>query len=202
MASSRNLPLILFVAGLGVAPMPAADGAAAKDPATDKVAVVSAAPADATKADAGKEKGRLDLPVPKGQPQRGLRIPMYSPEGKLMMALQIGVAEVLEADNIKMRELHLETFKDDGEHEFDIDLTDSVLNQKTWDLTSNVHVTIKRRDFEISGESVVFNLKTRVGKLGNGVKMVIYDARATADEANGKSEVPTIEVKPVKEEKK
>lgn len=151
---------------------------------------------------AAPAKDRLDLPVPKGQPQKGLRIPIFSPDGKLMMSFQIGVAEVVDADNIKMGELRLETFKENGDHEFDIDLPDSVFNAKTKELTSKAHVTIKRHDFEISGNSMTFNTDTKVGTFGNGVKMVIYDARAAAGENAEKPAVPSVEVKPVHEEKK
>ena len=202
MASFRNFPVFVFVAGLGLTQLSAADGETAKDSASDQAAVVSAAPADAKKSDPAKEKDRLDLPVPKGQPQRGLRIPIYSPDGKLMMSFQIGVAEVVDADHIKMGELRLETFKENGEHEFDIDLPDSVFNAKTKELTSKVHVKIKRHDFEITGNSMTFNTETKVGTFGDGVKMVIYDARTAAAEADEKPAVPTIEVKPVQEEKK
>jgi Lipopolysaccharide-assembly, LptC-related len=140
--------------------------------------------------------------VPKGQPQKGLRIPIYSPDGKLMMSFQIGVAEVVDADNIKMGELRMETFKEDGEHEFDIELPDSIFNAKTKELTSKAHVKIKRHDFEITGNSMTFNTETKVGKFGGGVKMVIYDASAAVAAEEPKPAIPAIEIKPVEEEKK
>ncbi len=201
MVSFRNLPVFVFVAGLGLTQLSACGRA--QEPAKDSTTetTVPAAPAVPKKADAAKDKDRLDLPVPKGQPQKGLRIPIYSPDGKLMMSFQIGVAEVVDADNIKMGELRLETFKENGDHEFEIDLPDSIFNAKTRELTSKVHVKIKRHDFEITGNSMTFNTQTKVGTFGDGVKMVIYDARAAA-EGDEKPALPTIEVKPVKEEKK
>ena len=162
---------------------------------------VPAAP-PAVPVQAPKEKDRLDLPVPPGQPQKGLRIPISSPEGKLLMRFQIGVAEVVDADHIKMGDLRLETFKDDGDHEFDLDLPDSVFNAKTRELTSKAHVKIKRHDFEITGNSMTFNTDTKVGIFGDGVKMVIYDARAALPEEEKKTPVPAIEITPAKEEKK
>lgn len=196
MASFRKITVMVVAAGTGLVTMsPAAERA--KDPAPPAVPV-----ADAKKPDAAKDKDRLDLPVPKGQPQKGLRIPIFSPDGKLMLNFQIGVAEVVDSDNIKMGDLRLETFKETGEREFDIELPDSVFNAKTKELTSKLHVFIKRHDFEITGTSMTFNTETRVGKFGGGVKMVIYDARAAVGEAEKKAAVPAIEVKSVKEEKK
>ena len=201
MALFRNFRFIPPVAALGMI-AGIATGADGAKPAAEKTPGEPAAPPAPAPAAPAKEKDRLDLPVPKGQPQKGLRIPIYSPDGKLMMSFQIGVAEVVDADNIKMGELRLETFKENGEHEFDIDLPDSVFNAKTKELTSKAHVVIKRHDFEISGNSMTFNTETKVGTFGNGVKMVIYDARAAAGEEEKKPEIPAIEIKPAQEEKK
>ena len=192
MASFRNSRMIPLVAVLGMT------GIFANSDEPAKAAAPQAAPEPAPPA-----KDRLDLPVPKGQPQKGLRIPIYTPSGKMMMNFHIGVAEVVDADNIKMGALHLETFKEDGEREFDIDLPDSVFNAKTKELTSQARVMIKRHDFEISGNSMTFNVETRSGTFGNGVKMIIYDAQAAAaGDDDKKTVLPSIEVKPVQEEKK
>ena len=191
MASFRNLPVCLLFAGLGMV----GTFAGAADP-------VKAAPAAAPAPAPAKGKDRLDLPVPKGQPQKGLRVPIFSPDGKLMMSFQIGVAEVVDADNIKMGDLRLETFKEDGEHEFDINLPDSVFNAKSKELTSKAHVLIKRHDFEISGNSLTFNVETKVGTFGEGVKMIIYDARAAIPDDPKKPEIPAVEIKPEEEKKK
>ena len=191
MASSRNSRRFSLAAGLGLA------GAFAMG--ADEVKPAEAA---ATVAATVKKKERLDLPVPKGQPQKGLRIPIHGLDGKLMMNFQIGVAEVVDADNIKMGELRLETFKENGEHEFDIVLPDSIFNASTKEVTSKAKVTVKRHDFEITSNSVTFNLETRSGKFGDGVKMIIFDARAADGDAEAQPVVPKIEVQSQKEEKK
>ena len=194
MASFRNLRIVSLVAAIGMTGTVTGGGEPAK-------AVPGNAPAAAPAAVA-KEKDRLDLPVPKGQPQKGLRIPIFSPDGKLMLSFQIGVAEVVDADNIKMGDLRLETFKEDGEHEFDVNLPDSVFNAKTKELTSKAHVRIKRHDFEISGNSMTFNVETKAGTFGDGVKMIIYDARAAIPDEGKKPEIPAVEIKPEEEKKK
>lgn len=198
MATFRNFPVISLIAGLGLSQISFA-AERAKDPAPEKPA---GAPADTKKADAAKDNTRLDLPVPKGQPQKGLRIPIRTPDGKLMMNFQIGVAEVVDADHIKMGDLRLETFKDSGEREFEINLPDSIFNAKSRELVSKVHVLIKRYDFEITGNSMTFNTETKVGQFGGGVKMVIYDAATVLEGNEKKAPLPTVDLKPVKEEKK
>jgi hypothetical protein len=185
--------MIALAAGLGLGPGSAAEGEAEKN---------AAAASTAKSEPPAKEQKRLDIPVPKGQPQKGLRIPMFSPDGKLLYRFEIGVAEVVDDEHVKLGVVHVESFKENGDHDFDIDLSDSVYNQKTSDLISNVQVTIKCREFELSGNSLTFNFGTKTGKLGNGVKMVIHDASAALSKEDEKHSGPTVEVKPVKEEQK
>ena len=205
MASFRNSRIIPLVAALGMIAGVATGCERAKPAAAEKTpgtpAAETAAPA-APPVAAAKDKERLDLPVPKGQPQKGLRIPIYSPDGKLMYRFAIGMAEVIDEDHIKFGEAHVEWFKASGELDYDIDLSDSIYNQKTADLVSNVHVTIKHKQFALSGENVTLNVKTQTGKLGGGVKMIIYDAQAAIGEDEKNPSLPSIEVKPAQEEKK
>jgi lipopolysaccharide export system protein LptC len=74
-----------------------------------------------------------------------------------------------------MERLRIETFKEDGTHEYDLELPDAILHSKTSDLTSDTLVNIKCENYEITGNNMTFNLKTRQGRLGGGVKMVVYD---------------------------
>jgi len=193
MRSCLKLPVVLLVAGLGCSHAQETG----KAPEAEKKPPVEPA---SSKADPGKD--RLNLPVPKGQPQKGLRIPIYSVEGKLKMNFQIGVATWADDDNINMGELKVQTFQDNGSDEFHIDLPDSVFNIRSKELTSKAHVTVKRSDFEISGNSMTFNTETKVGQFGGGVKMVIYDARSADPEKAARAGLPAIKVTPVKEKKK
>jgi hypothetical protein len=54
-----------------------------------------------------------------------------------------------------------------------IEISDSILDLKTKMLTSKERSTIKRTDFNISGDSLEFDTNARAGKLVGNVKMVI-----------------------------
>jgi lipopolysaccharide export system protein LptC len=54
-----------------------------------------------------------------------------------------------------------------------IEISDSVLDLKTKLLTSKERSSIKRTDFNISGDSLEFDTSTRSGKLIGNVKMVV-----------------------------
>ena len=73
---------------------------------------------------------------------------------------------------------------------------------RTRELTSETHVTIKRADFQITGEKMTFNIETKVGKLAGGVRMVIHDLAAVSGEKKEAVAKPADENKPREEQKK
>ncbi len=171
-----------------------------KKDAPAKEAKAGAKP-DGKTAKGSNKDNNLNLPVPPGQPQKGLKIPVYDGNGKLTMNFHIGTATWIDDENIKMQEMRIETFKDDGSRDTDLELPDSVLNNKTHELKSKVRVNIKRDDFEITGNSMTYNLETRNGTLGDGVKMIIYNLGDETGE-QPKDKKAKVELQPIKEEKK
>lgn len=137
----------------------------------------------------------IELPIPKGQPQQGVKIPLYDSDGRLRMRFEIGVATWVDEENIKMSKLRIETFKEDGVRELNMDLPDAMLNKRTQELSSKVQVIVKRGDFEITGNTMSYNLGSGAGTLGGGVKMIIYNLD---DEAGGgpREDKTLIELKP------
>ncbi len=142
-----------------------------------------------------KENDEMEMPVPKGQPQKGVKVPLYDSAGKLKMRFEIGIGTWLDEANIKMEKLRVETFKDDGTTEFDMDLPDATLNKKTREITSQTRVTVKSSQYEITGNSMTFNIETKSGTLGGGVKMIIYDKENLSGD-DSKEKKTTIELQP------
>ena len=127
------------------------------------------------KDDKAKETGKMDIPVSKDHDAKGLKIPYFDGDGKKQMIFTIGVASRLDDEHIGMTETEVETFDENGDHEMTIDLPKSELNVNTSVITTKKHVEIKREDFSITGETMEFNMKTKRGTLGGGVKMLIYN---------------------------
>ncbi len=125
-----------------------------------------------------KEAGKMDIPVSKDHDAKGLKIPYFDSNGKKQMIFTIGVATRLDEDHIGMTETQVETFDENGEPEMTIDLPKSELDVNTSVISTKKHVVIKREDFQITGETMEFNMKTRQGTLGGGVKMLIYNIEA------------------------
>lgn len=134
----------------------------------------------------------IDVPVPIGHDAKGLKIPYFTTDGKLQMNFNIGVASRIDENHIRMADLQIETFNDQGEHEMAIDLPTSVLDLTTSVISSKQHVTIRRADFELTGETMEFNTKTKQGGLGGSVRMLIYNLN---DETAVSSDTPQPQAK-------
>ena len=129
-----------------------------------------------------EEEKAIDVPMPEGKDAKGLKIPYRDENGKLQMRFTIGVARRIDESHVEMSQFQVETFDEAGEPEMTIDLPTSVLDLKTSVLTANQAVKIQRDDFEITGNTMTFNTKTKAGGLGGKVRMLIYDlADQTAD---------------------
>ena len=143
------------------------------------------------KADKGKgakdekdgEPGKLDIPVSKDHDAKGLKIPYFDGDGKKQMVFTIGVASRIDEEHIGMTETLVETFNENGGSEMTIDLPKSELNVTTSVISTKKHVEIKREDFSITGETLEFNMKTKRGTLGGGVKMLIYNIQEELPDA-------------------
>lgn len=148
--------------------------------------------------DDSHQDDKITLPLPKGEPQHTVKFPLYGSDGALNYRFEMGIATLMDDDMVKMTKLRILSFKPDDADpkkrvpDMDMDLPDAYLNQRTKDLTSEAPITIKSENYEVTGKKMTFNLGTRQGTLGGGVKMVIYDM----DKLNrgGKSATPTVEV--------
>jgi hypothetical protein len=146
---------------------------------------------DAGQKKAGKEKPAaapdapkaIDVPVLKGHDAKGLKIPYFDGDGKLQMTFDIGVASRLDENHIQMADLRIETFDAAGQPEMSIDLPASVLDLTTSVISTEKTVKIKRSDFELTGQTMQFNTKTRQGGLGGKVRMLIYNLEVETSDA-------------------
>jgi len=102
----------------------------------------------------------------------GIKVPQYDENGKRLMLLEAAVAKKVNAQIVDMQSLKLEALDGDGRKIF-VELPQAVFNLETRILTGDDTAKIYREDFEITGDSIEFNTKTRFGTLRGNVKMVI-----------------------------
>lgn len=119
-----------------------------------------------------KPEPEFNIPVPEGMPVRGIKIPHRNEDGELLMVFEAEVAQRIDENRIEMENLRIDAFDDDGEKVF-IELPHSIFNVETRILQGDKNALIKREDFEITGDSVEFNTRTRNGIVRGNVKMTI-----------------------------
>lgn len=138
------------------------------------VSLVAAVQAQQTPAstESPAEAERFEMPVPVGMPVNGLKVPQYDQDGKLLMLFEAVTAIKVSEEIVEMDSVNLEALDSEGQKIF-VELPQAVFNLKTNLLSGNKTATIRREDFEITGDSIEFNTQTRFGILRGNVKMVI-----------------------------
>ena len=132
---------------------------------------------DSTKKKKPKKQGsgELNIPIPVGHGAQGVHIPYYDEKGKLQMIFTIVSATRADETHLQMDAVNIETYNADGSREMSVDAKASVLDLNTKVVTSNEPATIRRSDFEITGETMQFNTKTHDGSMSGNIKMRVYN---------------------------
>ena len=193
--------LVMSVVGLCAAAKKDSAESAAKQKAS---AAKKAKDADKTTPEQKSESTKLSFPVPVGHDSKGLKLPSYGPDGKLKMIFNIGVANRVDEENVQMKDTQVQTYDEAGSPEMDIALPTSTFNLKTRVITTQQEVNITREDFALTGHTMEFNTETRTGKLGGGVKMIIFnleetEAKPAAKDKPPKSALPKVTLPPNKD---
>ena len=130
------------------------------------------------------EEGIKDVPLAEGHDAKGLVLPDYDLLGKMRGKLQAGVTRRLDAQNVEFDGVKFTTFQKETEApDLVISVDKAVFNIKTQVLTSNVRSTVKRADFDVSGDSMRFEMLTRQSTLEGNVKMVVRGKARTPENA-------------------
>jgi hypothetical protein len=156
-----------------------------KGPKSEGKSPTPAAPAEPKKKPARPkpEEGIKDVPIATGHDAKGLVLPDFDREGRMRGKLQAGVTRRLDDQNIEFLGVKFTTFTAETEKpDLEISMDKSVFNLKTQVLTSNVRSTVKRADFEVAGDTMKFEMVTRLGTLEGNVKMVVRGKTRTPED--------------------
>ena len=129
------------------------------------------------------EEGIKDVPITEGHDAKGLVLPDFDRDGRLRGKLQAGVTSRLDAENIQFQLVKFTTFFPETEKpNLEISVDKAVFNLKTQVLTSDVRSTVKRSDFEVSGDTMRFEMVSRLSTLEGNVKMIVRGKARTPSE--------------------
>jgi hypothetical protein len=121
------------------------------------------------------EPNLANVPLPVGHDAKGLVLPDFDLQGHLRGKFVAGVARRIDQDHIAFDDLKITTFNEQNAVDLQINMRTSVLDLKTRILSSREQTTVRRADFNIVGDSAVFDTNTHIGHLIGNVRMVIND---------------------------
>ncbi|MEY2488427.1 MAG: hypothetical protein QOC70_369 [Verrucomicrobiota bacterium] len=120
------------------------------------------------------EEGVTNVPMVVGHDAKGLVLPDFDLKGHLRGKLEAGITRRLDDEHVEFRGVKFTTFLPETEKpDLQIIMSTSVFNLKTQVLNSSERSTVKRSDFEITGDNMQFEMLTRKGTLAGNVKMVV-----------------------------
>ena len=118
---------------------------------------------------------KLYIPIPVNHDAQGVKLPYFDVRGKLQMYFNIKRAFRVDPDHLEMNNAYMQTYDPKGVPDANVFMTRSMLDLNTRIVTSDIPVTVRRSDFEIVGQKMVFNTETRKGRMTGHVRMVIYN---------------------------
>ncbi|HEY5894996.1 MAG TPA: LPS export ABC transporter periplasmic protein LptC [Chthoniobacterales bacterium] len=145
--------------------------------------------AEAARKKKGKPKSdpeapKFDLVVPPGQPVKGIHLPYYNLDGVLRMQFDADGAVRTGQDTVDLTNLRIESFDESGASEMLISLPTATLNMTTNLISSTEDVTVKRRDFQITGKGMEFNTQEKSGRFFSNIRMEIFDRSSIQSHSN------------------
>ena len=126
------------------------------------------------------KKGGIDIPIPINHSAQGVCFPIWT-GGKLQMRYNMEIAYRVDAEQLRLTQLKLETFDENGKSEMVNDKPQSMLNLQTRIITSADPVTVRRTDLELVGQNMTFDTQTRQGKFVGPVRVLIYQQENEAE---------------------
>ena len=131
-----------------------------------------------------REEGVTNVPIVAGHDAKGLVLPDFDLQGHLRGKLEAGITKRLDDERVEFKGVKFTTFRPESETpDLEIIMSTSVFNLKTQVLNSSERTTVKRSDFEITGDKMQFEMLTRKGTLDGNVKMVVRGKSRVAENA-------------------
>ncbi len=118
---------------------------------------------------------KFNVPIPVNHDAEGVNLPYFDNLGKLQMYFNIAKAMRVDLYHLAMDDAYMQTYDEKGAPDANVFLSRSVLDLNTRIVTSDVPVTVRRADFEIVGQKMVFNTQTRKGRMTGHVRMIIFN---------------------------
>ena len=124
-----------------------------------------------------EDLGLKNIPLTVGHEAKGLVLPNYDLQGHLLGRFEATTAARIDENHVRFTNLKMVTYDQHEKPDFNIDMTDAILNLETRVIDSKKRTMIKRADFEIAGDTMQFNTLTHQGTMTGKVRMTIFNQK-------------------------
>jgi len=129
---------------------------------------------DKPKQSSRPKEGLTSMPIPIGHGAKGLVFPDFDLNGHMRGRLEAGLTKRLDEERLEFQGVKFTTFTADDRPDLEVTVSTSIFNLQTQVLNSSERATVKRADFEVSGDTMKFEMITRQSTLTGNVKMVVH----------------------------
>jgi len=136
----------------------------------------AAAAAAASATPGAGEQSLSNIPLPIGHDAKGLVLPDFDADGRLRGKFVAGAARRIDQDHVNFNELKIITYTQGTQVDLEIEMLTSTFDLTTRILSSDQRTTVRRADFNIVGDSAIFDTNARTSRIVGNVKMVITDS--------------------------
>ncbi len=121
--------------------------------------------------------GLKNIPLTVGHEAKGLVLPNYDLDGHLLGRFEAATAARVDEDHVRFTDLKMTTYDAQEKPDFNVAMSDAILNLETRVIKSKERTKVKREDFEIAGDAMTFNTLSHQGELRGNVHMTIFNQK-------------------------
>lgn len=112
--------------------------------------------------------------LPLGQKSLNVKIPSFK-DGKPSSLIRADSMTRVDTENMAMDNMDIYLYGEVSEKDVKIDLITAIYHMPTQVLSSEQRSKVLRNDFELEGDTLIFDTRTQQGKLTGNVQMIIFD---------------------------
>ena len=181
-----HLPLVGIAAvalGLSSSSLSGAEKGAEKKAPESKVKEADKAKGKGSdkKADAAVEQTTSGLSnfgkvLPLGQKNKDVNIPSFT-DGQPTSIMNAKTMTRMDEENMFMERMDIRMFGETREQDLHVELRTGNYHMESQVLSSQQRSRVSRADFELEGDTMIFDTRTQQGKMTGHVEMTIFDSR-------------------------
>lgn len=139
--------------------------------------------------------GAFGKVLPVGEKNLDVKIPSFK-DGIPSSTVRAGSMVRMDDDNMQMEKMDIRLYGETHDKDVRIQLATAIYHMPSQILASNTRSRVSRDDFDLQGDSMVFDTRTQQGKMVGNVRMVIYDSDSFAPQPKAGTESKKEDKKP------